>query len=172
VDVQASTSDDSLPGFGPFGTSGHHAFDPDSPSYVRIATLCAARSKYQVLRIGRQYPRQVRLPHTGFDLPAAGELIVWSRILDTQEAVVVVNPNGAAPRGGDVVVAAELSPPASQYVVIANTAQAAAGPNPYSGTLPVGTTLVVRGRTSPDEPAYIEIRDVQPAEVVVLQRVR
>jgi glycosidase len=171
VEVQVTTDDDSLPGFGPFGTSGLHAFDPNSPSYIRIAALCAARSENQVLRIGRQYPRQLRLPHTGFDLPAAGELVAWSRILDTQEAVVLVNTNGTAPRGGDVVVAAELASPGSEYVVIVNTAQTAAAPNPFAGTHRIGERLQVQGRTSPDEPAFVQIRSVLPAEVVVLLRV-
>ena len=61
---------------------------------MRIAALCAARAAHPVLRVGRQYPRQLRLPHTGFEFPAAGEVVAWSRILDRQEALIVVNPNG------------------------------------------------------------------------------
>ena len=168
--TQVAELDRELPGFGPFGTSGRHTFDPGSPSYRRIAAMCAVRSGHPVLRIGRQYQREVRLPHTGFQLPNAGELVAWSRILDATEAVVLVNANGGAPRGGDVVVAAELSPPGTQYVVVANTAQTGALPGTYAGTHPVGQRLPVRGRSSPDEPAYVQIRDVPPAEVVVLVR--
>jgi len=169
VDTQLTTRDESLPGFGPFGTAGAHAFDPTSPGYVRIAALCAARAAHAVLRIGRQYPRQLRLPHTGFDPPAAGELVAWSRILDDQEAVVLVNPNGTADRGGDVVIAAELSAPGTDYVVIVNTAQtaASASANPFTGTHPLGERLPVLGRGSPGQPAFVQIRDVSPAEVVV-----
>jgi glycosidase len=170
LETQVTERDDSLPGFGPFGTSGRHAFDADSPSYVRIAALCALRAVHPVLRVGRQYPRQLRLPHTGFVFPPAGELVAWSRILDTQEAVVLVNPNGIASRGGDVVVAAEFSPPGTEYVVIANTAEAGARRGAFTGTHHVGERLTVRGLAAPGEPAFVEIRDVPPAEVVVLLR--
>lgn len=167
--VQVADPDLSLPGFGPFGTAGRHAFDPASPSYVRIAALCALRAEHAVLRVGRQYPRQVRLPERGFDFPTAGELVAWSRVLDVQEALVLVNPHGEAARGGDVVVAAELSPPGTAYDVVANTAQAA-DPGGYAGASGVGTSLRVQGRRSPHEPAYLEIRDLPPAEVLVLLR--
>jgi glycosidase len=170
LDTQLAERNVSLPGFGPFGTAGQHLFDQDSPSYVRIAAMCAIRAAHPVLRIGRQYPRQIKLPHTDFVFPAAGEVVAWSRILDVQEAVVVVNPNGDRARGGDVVVSAELSSPGTQYLVVANTAQAAAGPNGYTGSHPVGDTLTVKGLASPGEPAFVEIRDVMPAEVVVLLR--
>ena len=166
--TQVADSDATLPGFGPFGTFGTHVLRRHEPGYVRIAALCAARAAHPVLRVGRQYQRQLRLPHTGFALPAAGELIAWSRILDRQEALVVVNPNGERARGGDVVVAAELSPPGTLYEVIANSAHAAAGAG-YSGSHPLGSTLPVR-RNSPIEPAFLELRDVPPAEPVVLVR--
>jgi hypothetical protein len=121
-----------------------------------------------VLRVGRQYPRQLRVPGTEFEFPAAGEIVAWSRILDRQEALVVVNANGEASRGGDVVVAPELSPAGTLYELIANSAQAAAG-DEYAGTHRVGSTLPVR-RNSPAEPAFLELRDIPPAETVVLLR--
>jgi hypothetical protein len=123
-----------------------------------------------VLRSGRQYPRQIRLPHTWFAFPAASELVAWSRILSAHEAVVLVNPHQRESRGGDVVVAAELSPPGTEYLVVANTAQAAVGTAAYAGSHPVGERLAVRGRAFQEEPAYLEIRNVGPAEVVVLVR--
>ena len=165
---QIQDLDESLPGFGPFGTAGSHVFDTTSPSYVRIAALCAARGAHPVLRVGRQYPRQLRLPHTGFEFPAAGEVVAWSRILDRQEALIVVNAHGEERRGGDIAVAAELSPPGTLYEVIANTAHAAAGAG-YSGSHPLGSTLPVR-RHSPTEPAFLELRDIPPTETVVLVR--
>jgi hypothetical protein len=82
-----------------------------------------------------------------------------------------VNPNGqdGAMRGGDVVVAAELWPPGTPFVVRANTAEAAANADgvAFVGSHPVGSVLEVR-RPNPDGPAFIEIRNVPPGEVVVL----
>src|SRR3712207_8544405 len=70
----------------------------------------------------RRPPRSTLFPYTtlfrSFQLPSPGELVAWSRILDAAEAVVVVNANGGAPRGGDVGVAAELSPPGTEYLVV------------------------------------------------------
>jgi glycosidase len=164
---QVSGTDAALPGFGPFGTAGSHCFDASSPAYVRIASLASARAAHPVLRIGRQYQRQSRVPGRGFLLPEAGELVAWSRLLDTEEALVVVNPNGLAARGGDVVVSGELFAPGDELVVVANTAEAAAGAARYQGSHPVGSRLTVRGRSHPGEPVFVEIRDVQPAETVV-----
>ena len=171
LETQVNSQDPVLPGFGPFGTIGSHCFDTGSPSYVRFAALCAVRAQHQVLRSGRQYPRQIRLPHTWFAFPAAGELVAWSRILSAHEAVVLINPHQREWRGGDVVVAAELSPPGTEYLVVANTAQTAVGAAAYAGSHPVGERLAVRGRAFQEEPAYLEIRNVGPAEVVVLVRV-
>ena len=167
LDTQVNSKDMTLPGFGPFGTAGKHCFDATSPAYVRIAALCQARADYLVLRVGRQYPRQIRIPGTEFDFPKAGELMVWSRILDNQEAVCVVNPNGVVARGGDIVVSAELGSPGTEFTVVANTAQAAIG-NSFNGTHPIGSKVSVKGLSHPGEPAYIEVRDVQSAEVLVL----
>ena len=162
---QIQELDQSLPGFGPFGTSGKHCFDRESPAYVRLAALCQMRKEYLVLRVGRQYQRQIRLPHSWFELPRAGELVGWSRILDAIEAVAVVNPNGTDFRGGDILVDGSISPRGTVFEVVANTAQAAAGAG-YGGSHPVGTTVNVGGQA--DEPGFLAIRDVPPCEVLVL----
>ncbi len=166
---QVNNVDASLPGFGPFGTSGFHGFDSKSPSFVRIAAMLRVRGQYPVLRIGRQYARELRLPHTGFELPGSGELVAWSRILDTQEAVVIVNGNGDARRGGDVVVARELWGEDVPFEVALNTAQAAADARgeTYAGTHAHGSD--VRTRRDPSTGTiFLEVRDVGPAETLVL----
>ena len=166
--TQLQSQDTTLPGFGPFGTADTHCFDPQSPAYVRITALARVRAVFAVLRIGRQYPRQIRLPETGFEFPKAGELVAWSRILDNQEAVCIVNPNGVASRGGDVVVSAELWSVGTPFTVVANTAQAAVGEGTFTGSHAVGSKVNVKGRGHAGEPAFIEIRNVPPGEVLVL----
>ncbi len=141
-------------GFAAFGAPGRHCFDTESPGYRRIAAICAARAKYPVLRLGRQYVRQIRLPGTGFDFPPPGELIAWSRLLDNIEALCVVNPNMDSFRGGDVVVAAELSRPGDEFVVVAST----------GGSAAAGTRVTVNSAGA----VYVEIRDLPPGEVLVL----
>lgn len=158
-----------LPGFGPFGTSGKHSFDPSSPAFVRLAALCKLRGGHLALRVGRQYYRPIRLPGTDFAVPGAGEMIAWSRILDTLEYLCLVNPHATEDRGGDVVVDAALSPRGTVFEVVANTAHTAAGAG-YAGTHPVGSTLQVRGQAHRGEPAYLEIRGIPPSEVVILAK--
>jgi len=169
IERQISESDASLPGFGPFGTSGKHCFDTSSPAFVRIAALCRLRSEHLTLRVGRQYCREVRRRDPSFSLPPAGQIVAWSRVLDTLEYVCVVNPHATEKRGGDVIVDATLCPAGTVFEVIANTAHTAAG-SAYGASQPVGSTLQVQGQRSPCEPAYLEIRDIPPCEVVVLAK--
>src|SRR4051794_27839761 len=46
----AAGFDSNLPGFGAFGTTGAHCFNPKSPAYLRIAALIEVRNQYPVLR--------------------------------------------------------------------------------------------------------------------------
>lgn len=159
----AAGFDASLPGFGPLGTTGAHCFDSHSPAYVRIAALINVRRQFPVLRYGRQYQRQISNFSAPFAFPPAGELIAWSRILDDEEILCIVNGHGTAARGADVMVDASLNSSGS-FVVIANSAQTAAG-GAYAGTHPVGEPLAVQNR---DGAAYVAIRNLMPSEVLLL----
>ena len=161
----AGTIDQELPGFGPFGTAGHHCFDEQHPAYLRIAALAPLRREYPVLRYGRQYLRPISFLGKPFDLYGPGELVAWSRILDDEEALSVLNGHGSHTRGADVLVDASLSPPSSTMRVVANTAQAG-DPEGFGGDYPVGTEVPVQ-RTH-DGKAYVELRNIPPSEVLVL----
>jgi glycosidase len=165
LEASPAGRDDSLPGFGAFGTAGRHCFDENSPVYRRIAALAALRQGQPVLRFGRQYLRPVSFLGRPFAVYGPGEIIAWSRVLDDQEALCVLNPHGAAARGADVAVDAALNPLGSSMTVVLNTAQAAAPPG-FSGSHAVGSTLPVR--RAADGTAYVEIRDLAPSEVLVL----
>ena len=166
--------DTALPGFGAFGTTGAPCFNQSSSAYVRIAGLIRTRREYPVLRYGRQYLRQVSNFGAPFSSSGSGELIAWSRILDDEEVLCIVNGHGLEPRGGDVVVDANLnavSAPghpwggtAPVFTVIANSAQSAAGAS-YTGSHFVGEHIAVLKR---DNCLYVSIRNVGPSEVVLL----
>jgi glycosidase len=160
----AAGLDTGLPGFGPFGTAGRHCFDVAAPAYVRIAALIAARRALPVLRYGRQYLRQISNFGAPFAFPPGGELIAWSRVLDDEEALCVVNGHGTATRGGQVVVDARLNRGAGAFFeVVASTAQAATPGAP--GPHPVGQRLPVQRR---DGTAFVQIDPFAPSEVLVL----
>jgi glycosidase len=160
--------DSTLPGFGPFGTAGHHAFDEESPAFRRIRALNAVRAKYPVLRVGRQYPRGISFLGRPFDHWGPGEIVGWSRILDDEEALCVLNSHGRDSRGADVIVDSALNAPGGAgLTVVANTAQAAlANPSSYVGPHPVGSRAAV-GRKA-DGTAFVEIRDMPACEFLVL----
>jgi hypothetical protein len=155
--------DTSLPGFGPFGTAGHHCFDETHPAFRRIRALIATRNAHPVLRHGRQYLRPVSVFAEDFAAPGAGEILAWSRILDDEEALVVINTHGAQSRGADVIVDAAMNDASVEFVVIANTANV--GEPGRASAHPVGSSLSVKTR---DGQRFLEIRDVAPAEVLVL----
>lgn len=158
--------DENLPGFGPFGTAGAHCFDPHHPAYIRIAAMAAIRKEFPVLRLGRQYLRPIAIPflHLPFgDHGRSGEIIAWSRILDDEEAVCVLNSHGTGDRGARVLVDANLTPVGSSMTVILNTAEVAT-PG-YAGPHKVGSTVAVRRQ---DGIAYIEIQPIPASEFLIL----
>ena len=83
-------------GFGSWGSRGRHFFDERSPLYVGIARLLAVRRAHAALRRGRQYLREISTDGVAFAFPAPGAgpyrgLIAWSRLLDIDEIVCVLN---------------------------------------------------------------------------------
>jgi len=152
------------PGFGPFGTAGRHCFDPQFPTYLRIAELNVVRKRYRSLRFGRQYLRPTAFLNRGFGVHGPGEIVAWSRILDDEEAVCVLNTHGTDQRGADVLVDADLNPPGTSLTVVLNTVQTAQGVAP--GFHPVGSTLPVKRKA--DGTAFVEIRNTPCSEVLVL----
>ena len=158
--------DMNLPGFGPFGTSGRHCFDENHPVYKRIAAAAALRSQYPALRCGRQYLRRISFLNKPFDLYGPGEIVAWSRILDDEELLCVMNANGTEPRGADVIVDADLnSGDSGTMTVVLNSAQAAETQE-YSGTHPAGSTVGI-SRTA-DGRKFVRIQNIRPAEIIVL----
>jgi glycosidase len=114
---------DPLVGFGPHGTAGWHVFNPKHPTYLRIAQLTQARTKFKPLRRGRQYQREISYLNYPFAFPDRGQLIAWSRVYDKQEVLVVINSHGLERRGARIVIDARLSREGMQ--VVANTDPAA-----------------------------------------------
>jgi len=155
--------DPELPGFGPFGTAGCHCFDESFPAYRRVAAVGALRKRHRVLRSGRQYLRPTAFLDRGFDVHGPGELLAWSRILDDEEAVCIVNTHGRDPRGADVLVDSSLNPPGSSLTVVLNTAEAA---RMFQPPHPVGTALTVM--RTPDGTAFVQVRELPASEVLVL----
>jgi glycosidase len=156
--------DPDLPGFGAFGTAGQHCFDSDFATYRRISAMNAVRNRHVVLRHGRQYLRPTAFLQTGFQVHGPGEILAWSRLLDDEEAVCVVNTHGTDSRGARVVVDASLNPPESTLTVVLNTAEATQRSQPSFH--PVGSEVSVR--TTAEGMAFVEVGNIPASEVLVL----
>ena len=156
--------DKNLPGFGPFGSSGYHVFDENSPAFVRIAAMIAVRKSHPSLSRGRQYLRQTSYLSKPFDYYGEGELFAFSRLLAFDETVICINPHGRESRGADVIVDACLNPVGSKMKVILNSAQAAE-PH-YASAHPLGDMLEVQGHESGAH--FVSVRELGPSEVLVL----
>ncbi|MGW4471887.1 alpha-amylase family glycosyl hydrolase [Nonomuraea sp. NPDC004354] len=151
--------DPDTPGFGPFGTSGHHVFDQDNDVYQRIRMLLRARKAHPALSAGRQYLRRLGRADGSFTPPEPGEVVGWSRILADDEALCVVNP-GPSTRTARLHVDASINAGVAAFTVVANTAEVVGGTKH-----PVGSTVPVL--TSPDGARYVEIHDLPPLSVLV-----
>ncbi|MGF1546470.1 MAG: alpha-amylase family glycosyl hydrolase [Thiotrichales bacterium] len=163
--LAASPLDPALPGFGPFGTAGRHCFDSNHPAYRRIAAANAVRQTYPALRYGRQYPRPTRFLDRIFALHGPGELIAWSRILDDEELLCVLNPHGVEARGADILIDPNLNPAGGALTVVLNSARTDAQAPP-SGHLAVGTR--VESLRDPDGTSFVCLHGIGPSELVIL----
>ena len=86
--------------FGTKGTRNRHFFDETNPLYQSIARLVHVRREYPALRQGNQFLRPVSLDGEQFIDPApSGDdtyrgLVAWSRLLDDEDVVCVLNTDG------------------------------------------------------------------------------
>ncbi len=172
LQTQLMQNDTTIPGFAAFGITGKHCFNSDHPAYIRIAALCNTRKRFLTLRKGRQYTRQTSVIGKPFSFPDSNELIAWSRILDDEEILCVVNPCiGNDPfRGADIIIASEIFKAGEKFRVVLNTAQAAAeaAGQTYNGTHPMGS--VANMRAYDNGIISVIIREIHRSEVVVFQK--
>lgn len=112
--------------FGAFETSSCHFFDPNHPTYLRIAAIARLRDQKSpvglALRRGRQYLREISVNSSSFFWPTSGQVVGWSRILFTQEVVMALNTNGVESQSAYIEVDPNLHPAGSQITVLYNSA--------------------------------------------------
>lgn len=106
--------------WGAFGTSGMHFFDQKHPLYREVARFAAVRQSEPALRYGRFYFREISEDGTNFSYPEKEYgMLAYSRILDTEELLIVLNLRRAEYRN-HIVVDKILSPPGTAFVDLLN----------------------------------------------------
>jgi hypothetical protein len=153
---------------GPFGagvTTGCHFFNPDHPTYLRIAAIARLRQADdyvgRTLRMGICYPRETGDRDRRYAIPGAGELFAWSRILADHEVLIALNTNGFEPRGAEVTIEAGFHRAGSRLRVLyrADWSDAQLRTPPRDETVPV--------QVAPDGREFVRL-DLPPASMVIL----
>lgn len=98
--------------FGPFMSSGCHVFNPNHPTYRRIAAINRVRQQDDLVgltcRRGRQYLREISIGSDSFHFPQAGEIVAWSRIIWDQELLAALNTHNTETKTAVITVDASL----------------------------------------------------------------
>lgn len=98
--------------FGAFETHGCHFFNPNHPTYLRIAAIARLRNRQDILgktlRQGYLYFRETAYLDYPFRIPEQGELVGWSMLYYNLEVVIVFNPHGFERRGAWVTIDGSL----------------------------------------------------------------
>ena len=129
--------------FGAFETEGCHFFDPEHPTYLRIALIARLRNRQdsigKTLRRGHHYLRETSFLDRPFAIPPAGEVIAWSQVLYINEVLMVLNTNGSEKRGGFVTIDSSLHPIGSTMTILyrSNWTDEQLRNPPQTETLPV-----------------------------------
>jgi glycosidase len=102
--------------WGAFDTTGVHFFNEQNPIYRGIRSIAGIRAQEPALRYGRQYFREISGDGSNFGYPGRGNgTLRYSRILDTDEVLVVINL-AAFSRHDCVTVDRNLTPTGSQMI--------------------------------------------------------
>jgi glycosidase len=105
--------------FGPFRSRGRHAFNENTWLYKEIGKLAELRRVKSALRRGRQYLRPVSEDGETFTLPGEARegdapyrgIVAWSRLLDVDDMLCVLNTDDEKPRSVWVTADYERHPP-------------------------------------------------------------
>lgn len=102
--------------WGAFNSSGRHFFNPDHAVYKSIRAVADLRASHAALRYGRQYFREISTDGVDFGRPLAGHCtLAYSRVLDSQEIIVLLNLDLGA-RNDYITVDRNLTPPGTVLV--------------------------------------------------------
>ena len=144
-------------------------FDGNSVFYQAIAKLAALRNATPALRYGRYYfrPTSNDGSHFGVSTTAPG-VLAFSRVLNDQEVLIIVNADTQASWKGEVIIDFSLNPVGSAYTIIfSNKAQPT--PPGVVEEKAAGSVMIteVDGSTT-QGPLNVVAVNVQPMEIQIL----
>jgi len=102
--------------WGAFNSQGSHFFNQEHDIYKGIQAISQLRKQQPALRYGRQYFREISGNGSDFGHPQSGQCtLAYSRILDTEELLIVLNLTGQI-REDYITVDKHLSSPGYEMV--------------------------------------------------------
>ncbi|HXH64749.1 MAG TPA: alpha-amylase family glycosyl hydrolase [Mariprofundaceae bacterium] len=108
-----------------------HAFDRQHPFYRAIRRTARIRREQPALRYGRFYFRPISGDGFHFGISTFnGGVLAFSRILNDQEIVVVVNTNDQSGFSGAVIIDASLNPAGAGFEILFSNKKKPVKPSP------------------------------------------
>jgi glycosidase len=145
------------------------AFDPDHPFFRATRAVADLRAGQPALRYGRFYFRPLSGDGRHFGIsPFAGGVLAYSRVLNDEELLVVVNTSTQGGFAGYVIVDGSLNPVGARFDVLYSNRGPAVAPGPVRSTGPV-EIREVDGTVSAGPAAVLPV-DVGPMQAVVFGR--
>jgi glycosidase len=146
-------------------------FDPTNPFYVAVQSIARARAQAPALRYGRQYFRPISGDGLTFAVSTLSPgVVAYSRILNDEEVVVIVNVTTTA-QDLLVIVDTTLNPSGTAFRVAYSNKAAPTAPDPV-GTVGTGGALTIReldGTTSSGPVQAVRVH-LQEREAQILSR--
>ncbi len=145
------------------------AFDESFPFYQALQALAAVRRHQPALRYGRQYFRPITGDgiHFGVSTTAPG-VIAFSRLLATQEVVVVANASTTDGWSGEVIVDAHLNVPGAVFTIAYSNKPTPQQPGPVQSKAGGSVEIhEVDGRFTTGPASTLRVT-LQPMEIQVL----
>ncbi len=144
-----------------------HAFDTAHPFYTAIRDLSAIRDSQPALRYGRLYFRPISGDQVHFGAsPFTSGVLAFSRILNSQEVVVIANTHSTQGFQGYVLVDQFLHATGDHFRVLNNPAAHAPGPVEIRSGLEIRE---IDGGITTGPAAMIRV-DMNPMGVQILAR--
>ena len=145
------------------------AFDGNSVFYQAIAKLAALRNATPALRYGRYYfrPTSNDGSHFGVSTTAPG-VLAFSRVLNDQEVLIIVNADTQASWKGEVIIDFSLNPVGSAYTIIFSNKAQPTPPGVVEEKAAGSVTVTEVDGSTTQGPLHMVAVNMQPMEIQVV----
>lgn len=147
------------------------AFNSTDPFYVTLQSIARVRASQPALRYGRQYFRQISGNGRDFAVSSfTPGVVAFSRILNSQEILVIANTSEQSTFSGEVIVDANLNSAPGTFRILFSNLQNPSAPGPLRTAAAGSVSIAQLEGGVAFGPARVLAVTVQPLEVQILRR--